>query len=72
MPVFRAAERRIALILVANHSRCTRRLPGTSALQVPAGFDVADNHIVEQVQAGDLVLPPTSAGGGGDARCATR
>ncbi|MBI5612900.1 MAG: DUF188 domain-containing protein, partial [Gammaproteobacteria bacterium] len=26
------------------------------ALQVAAGFDVADNHIVEQVQAGDLVI----------------
>ena len=55
--LFRAAERqRIALILVANKPLHTPPSQFIRALQVPAGFDVADNHIVEQVQAGDLVI----------------
>ena len=55
--LFRAAERqRIALILVANKPLHTPPSRYIRALQVPAGFDVADNHIVEQVQAGDLVI----------------
>ena len=55
--LFRAAEReRIALILVANKPLHTPPSRYIRALQVPAGFDVADNYIVEQVQAGDLVI----------------
>ncbi len=55
--LFRAAQRRrIQLILVANSPLQTPLSPYIRALQVPAGFDVADNHIVEQVQAGDLVV----------------
>ncbi len=55
--LFRAAERRrIQLILVANKPLNTPPSWYIRALQVPAGFDVADNHIVEQVQAGDLVI----------------
>ena len=55
--LFRAAERqRIALILVANQPLHTPPSRYIRALQVPAGFDVADNYIVEQVQASDLVI----------------
>jgi len=55
--LFRAAERqRISLILVANKSLHTPPSKFIRTLQVPAGFDVADNHIIEQVQAGDLVI----------------
>ena len=55
--LFRAAvRRRIQLILVANSPLQTPPSPYIRTLQVPAGFDVADNHIVEQVQAGDLVV----------------
>ena len=55
--LFRAAERRrIQVILVANKLLNTPPSRYIRALQVPAGFDVADNHIVEQVQAGDLVI----------------
>ena len=55
--LFRAARRTgIALILVSNQPV---RVPPDRAIrnvQVPAGFDVADNWIVEQVGAGDLVI----------------
>jgi uncharacterized protein YaiI (UPF0178 family) len=55
--LFRAAERRqLALILVANQML---RVPASTwirAVQVPKGFDVADNHIAANVQAGDLVV----------------
>ena len=55
--LFRAAERRrIQLILVANAPLHTPPSKYIRARQVPAGFDVADNHIVEQVRAGDLVI----------------
>jgi uncharacterized protein len=55
--LFRAAvRRRIQLILVANSPLQTPPSPYIRTLQVLAGFDVADNHIVEQVQAGDLVV----------------
>jgi uncharacterized protein len=55
--LIRAAERsHIAVVFVANKPL---RMPPSQfirAIQVPHGFDVADNHIVEQVQAGDLVV----------------
>lgn len=55
--LFRAAERReIALTLVANKMLHTRPSKFIRALQVPAGFDVADNKIVELVGNGDLVI----------------
>jgi uncharacterized protein len=55
--LFRAAvRRRIQLILVANSPLYTPPSPYIRTRQVPGGFDVADNHIVEQVQAGDLVV----------------
>jgi uncharacterized protein len=55
--LFRAAERRkIPIILVANQLLRHPPSPWIRAVQVPKGFDVADNHIVESVSAGDLVV----------------
>jgi len=55
--LFRAAERaRIRLILVANKMLHVPPSPWLAAVQVPGGFDVADRHIVEQLQPGDLVV----------------
>jgi len=55
--LFRAAERlRIVLILVANKPLHTPPSQVIRTMQVPAGFDVADKRIVEQVQSGDLVI----------------
>lgn len=55
--LFRAAERaRVPLTLVANQLLRIPASPHVRAVQVPAGFDVADNWIVEQIQAGDLVI----------------
>lgn len=55
--LFKAAQRtRIPLVLVANQYLQTP--PGNliSAVQVAAGFDVADNYIVQKAQPGDLVI----------------
>ncbi len=55
--LYRAAERvRVPLVLVAN--KLLRPPPSNyiKAMVVPAGFDVADNRIVQQLQAGDLVI----------------
>ena len=55
--LFRAADRRqIHVTLVANQLIRTPLSPHIKALQVPAGFDVADNKIAELVQPGDLVI----------------
>ena len=55
--LFRAAERtQIPVILVANKSLWAPPSPFIRTLRVPHGFDVADREIVEQVQAGDLVV----------------
>ena len=55
--LFRAAERaQVSLTLVANQPL---RIPPSAyikTVQVPAGFDVADNKIAQQVQQGDLVI----------------
>jgi len=64
--LFRAAERaRINLTLVANQPVRTPPSQYIKALQVPPGFDVADNKIVELTEAGDLVITadiPLAAG----------
>lgn len=55
--LFRAAERKqIPLILVAN--QLIRHPPSQwiRAVQVPKGFDVADNQIVDSASPGDLVI----------------
>jgi uncharacterized protein YaiI (UPF0178 family) len=55
--LFRAADRvKVPLILVANQPL---QIPGSRyirSIQVSAGFDVADNHIVQQAEPGDLVI----------------
>jgi len=55
--LFRASERTGVLVtLVANHHM---RIPPSrtiSFLQVPSGFDVADDEIVKRLDAGDLVI----------------
>ena len=55
--LFRAAERTgTQLTLVANQPLTVPRSQFISTLQVPAGFDVADNEIVRRMEAGDLVI----------------
>lgn len=55
--LFRAAERtQTPLTLVANKLLRVPPSQYVRALQVAHGFDVADNHIVEQIQPGDLVV----------------
>ncbi|MGA7595532.1 MAG: YaiI/YqxD family protein [Gallionella sp.] len=55
--LFRAAERRkIPLTLVANRLLHCPPSQFIRAMQVPAGFDVADNRIAELVEPGDLVI----------------
>ena len=55
--LFRAATRTKTLVtLVANQPLRVPPSPHIKTLQVAAGFDVADNEIVRQVTAGDLVI----------------
>jgi uncharacterized protein YaiI (UPF0178 family) len=55
--LFRAAERRqISMVLVANTPLRTPASPFIRVMRVRRGFDVADREIVEQVQAGDVVV----------------
>ena len=55
--LFRAAERtKIETTLVANQLLRVPPSPYIRALQVPAGFDVADNRIAQEIQPGDLVI----------------
>jgi uncharacterized protein YaiI (UPF0178 family) len=55
--LFRAAKRvQVPLTLVANQMLRVPPSPWIRALQVPCGFDVADQRIVAEVVAGDLVI----------------
>jgi uncharacterized protein YaiI (UPF0178 family) len=55
--LYRAAERaEIELTLVANKPLGTPRSRFIRAIQVPKGFDVADNRIAQEVAKGDLVV----------------
>jgi hypothetical protein len=55
--LFRAADRvAIQVNLVANQAIQVPRSRHIRSIQVAAGFDVADNYIVQQAQAGDLVV----------------
>jgi hypothetical protein len=55
--LFRAAERmHLPMILVANMPLRTPTSPFIRTMRVRRGFDVADREIVEQVQAGDVVV----------------
>lgn len=55
--LYRVADRKQILVtLVAN--QCLRTPPSRfiRSVQVPAGFDVADDKIAQQLEAGDLVI----------------
>ncbi|MBS1202140.1 MAG: hypothetical protein H6R22_649 [Chromatiaceae bacterium] len=55
--LFRAAQRLcIPVTLVANHPQVTPPSRYIRSIQVPAGFDVADNEIVRRLDPGDLVV----------------
>ncbi|MBL8414188.1 MAG: YaiI/YqxD family protein [Propionivibrio sp.] len=55
--LFRAATRtKISLTLVANQTLHVPPSPFIRSVQVPDGFDVADNEIVKRLSAGDLVI----------------
>jgi uncharacterized protein YaiI (UPF0178 family) len=44
------------LTLVANQALSTPSSPNINSVQVPRGFDVADDEIVKRLEAGDLVI----------------
>jgi uncharacterized protein YaiI (UPF0178 family) len=55
--LFRAAEKRaVNVTLVANQYIKTPPSRYVRALQVPSGFDVADDEIVKRMNAGDIVV----------------
>ena len=55
--LYRAAERaQISMTLVANKLLRTPPSRFIKAIQVPAGFDVADSKIVQHLEQGDLVI----------------
>lgn len=55
--LYRAAQRvGVCVTLVANQYLRTPPSRFIKSLQVPAGFDAADNRIVELVNTGDLVI----------------
>lgn len=55
--LYSAAEREQMMVtLVANQSLSVPPSRFLRTLRVPAGFDVADNEIVQRAQAGDLVI----------------
>ena len=55
--LFRAAQRTgVELTLVANQALNTPAAKNITALQVPRGFDVADDEIVKRMSSGDLVI----------------
>ena len=55
--LFRAAERtKVSLVLVANQALWTPNSSYIKTVQVPGGFDVADDEIVKRLTVGDLVI----------------
>ena len=55
--LYRAAMRTCTrLTLVANQALSVPPSPWIRAIQVPRGFDVADNHIVAAIGAGELAV----------------
>lgn len=55
--VFRAASRtKTMVILVANHAIQTPPSPYIKKIQVTQGFDVADQYIIDNIVAHDLVI----------------
>ncbi len=55
--LYRAAQRaHVTTTFVANQGLRLPPSPFLKAVQVDKGFDVADNHIVQSLSAGDLVI----------------
>jgi uncharacterized protein YaiI (UPF0178 family) len=55
--LLRASQRlKISIVFVANRPIALPRSEGVSTVQVGAGLDVADRHIAEHAQKGDLVM----------------
>lgn len=55
--LYRAAERRrIQVVLVANRGLRVPPSPWICAVQVEQGFDVADRHIADHIEAGELLI----------------
>ncbi len=55
--LYRAATRlQVPLVLVANAPLSTPPSEWIRTVQVPAGFDVADNYIVQQAKVGDVLV----------------
>ena len=55
--LYRAAERvGVQITLVANQALSVPNSEFINTLQVPRGFDVADDEILKRVSAGDLVI----------------
>jgi uncharacterized protein YaiI (UPF0178 family) len=55
--LYRAADRTgVELTLVANQALNTPSSPNINTIQVPQGFDVADDEIVKRCESGDLVI----------------
>ena len=55
--LYRAANRaQVPVTLIANQMLRVPPSPWIRAVQVPAGFDVADQRIVKETEAGDLVI----------------
>ena len=55
--LYRAADRTgVELTLVANQALNTPSSSNINSLQVPQGFDVADDEIVKRCESGDLVI----------------
>jgi uncharacterized protein YaiI (UPF0178 family) len=55
--LYRAANRaQVPLTLIANRMLRVPPSPWIRALQVPGGFDVADQRIAEEARTGDLII----------------
>jgi len=55
--VFKASGRTgVSVVLVANRGQAVPRIPSVQLIQVGSGLDVADDHIADNVQPGDLVI----------------
>lgn len=55
--IVRAAERTgVECVFVANHAIPLPKRNNIRSLQVSAGFDIADNEIVQRCEVGDLII----------------
>lgn len=55
--LFKAATRtQVPLLLIANHAMKVPPSPVIQFIQVPAGFDIADDEIVLRTQPNDLII----------------